>query len=194
MRPAALRKERYQCLPIDHQGSKRRGVGDKAQKIAYDAAVGTLDRQYAALAALRARSGTVLAAAALVASFLRTPALRLGYNGFGLAAGIVGLVFVLAMTFLILWPYSWSFCLSGAILLEDHARPGAETAVEDLYAFLARKLKAYNDKNEVRLRVLHLCLQVACLALAGEAIASWPLSHVLGRCRTLPRSRRRHGG
>jgi hypothetical protein len=45
------------------------------------------------------------------------------------------------------------------------------TGVPDLQAFLARGLDRHCDVNEIKLRRLDRCLQVACVLLGLETIA-----------------------
>jgi hypothetical protein len=51
---------------------------DGAERLAYDLALRALDQQTAALAELRSRTGTLLAASSVSASFLGAPVLRAG--------------------------------------------------------------------------------------------------------------------
>jgi hypothetical protein len=144
-------------------------VPESPEELAYDASLRALDRQRDALSALRTRAGTLLAAAALVASFAGAAALQ-SSDTLSTAGGIVGLAGVLVMTLAILWPYQLTFRLSAKTLLEDHAGP-TPTPMPTMLAVLAIFLERHHDDNERTITRLHACLQVASGFLALETIA-----------------------
>lgn len=146
-------------------------MADSPHEIAYQAALKAIDRQSEALASLRGRAGTLLSAAALVASFLGVPALQSAGGGWGDAFGLAGLIGVLSLTLVILAPYKLVFRLSATVLLEDHVYVENPTPVRDLQAFLARTIDGHHDQNEIKLRRLNFCFQLACVCLGVETVA-----------------------
>jgi hypothetical protein len=109
-----------------------------ASRIAYDASVRAIQDQASVLDGLRTRAGTMLAAAALVSSFLGGQALR-GSTGLKLwslttlAIGAFVLSAVLAL--LILWPFAFRFSLSAGALInavDEHEAAGG-TSLRELY-------------------------------------------------------------
>lgn len=88
-----------------------------------------------------------------------------------MAIGIVALLAVLGLNLAILWPYSFTFRLSAAVILEDHAETSVPTPTPALFAFLARAMESHHDSNERTLRRLNGLFQGASLALAVETIA-----------------------
>jgi hypothetical protein len=146
-------------------------MGDSVEDLAYGAAVAALDRQYASLTDIRARSATLLSAAALVAAFIGPDAIQA--NGESLsgwvAIGIGGLVAVMGLVLAILWPRRFVFRLKAEVILDDHAGPDSNAA--DVTAFLARALDGHHDLNERTLLQLQLFMRLACLAVGVETVA-----------------------
>ncbi len=146
-------------------------MGDSIEDLAYGAALAALDRQYASLTDLRARSATLLSAAALVAAFIGPNAIQA--NGGSLsgwvAVGIAALVGVIGLVLAILWPRRFVFRLKADVILDDHAGPNSN--VTDVTAFLARALDGHHDLNENTLLQLQLYARLASLAVGIETIS-----------------------
>ncbi|MGN6587478.1 MAG: hypothetical protein ACTHKT_08415 [Solirubrobacterales bacterium] len=139
------------------------------EEIAYEASSRAIDRQYDALGALRAKSATILAAAALVASFIGPEALRA--NGGSLSGwvgvGILALVAVMLLVLAILWPRKLVFSLSARVILDAHST----SAVPDLLALLARRQDDHLKANEQILEQLRRCSRLASVAIVIETVA-----------------------
>jgi hypothetical protein len=159
------------------------GVPDDpvTERIAYDESVRLLASQAESLSGLRARAGTLLAAASLATGFLapaalevRDPITRGVVREFDtlawLATGAFGLVVVAALV--VLWPYKWTFGHSAHGLM-DHLLDATPPANE---ATVLRHLSYYNEENHTAnkktLARLHIVFEVGCLLLAAE-IALW---------------------
>ena len=127
---------------------------ESPEEVAYDASVRSIERQYSALTNLRTRAGTLLAAAALVASFLGAEAIRSNagsVSGGWVALGIAALVAVLLLVLAILWPRGFTFRVSATVILEDHAEKDPPTPVPDLLSFLAKCHDGHCGGREARL-------------------------------------------
>ena len=152
-------------------GGSVRHVPATVEEIAYDAAARAIDRQYDSLGNLRTRAGTLLAAAALVASFVGPQAMRSNAGSISgwVAIGIVALVAVLVLVVAILWPRRFVFRLSATTILEDHAVES--TSATELMAFLAESYDRHHDLNEKVLDQLRLFSRLASVAVVVETIA-----------------------
>jgi hypothetical protein len=142
--------------------------------IVYELALRSLDQQHRELSELRARTNTVIAAAALIASFLGAAAIR--EHG-GLSAWSVNALVVLAPTgslsLYVLWPRELSFVF-------DARRTYAE-----LYELLdnpaeAQLRVAYGARDRYRtnkrtIDTLELMFQAAVLTLGLQTIL-WALA------------------
>jgi hypothetical protein len=80
------------------------------------------------------------------------------------------LIGVLGLTIAILLPYTFTFRLSAATILTDHAGD-KPTPVPKLLAFLARKLEEHHDANERIIGRLTTCFVAGCGFLIIETIA-----------------------
>jgi hypothetical protein len=149
------------------------------EKIVYEESVRLLASQESNLAGLRARAGTLLAAASLVTAFLAPPALEANRNlatvrvfdGLAWAATgcFVGLVIV---SLAVLWPYKWTFGHDAHKLMDDllDTDPPADEET------LLRHLSYWNDVNHTSnlatLRPLFFAFGLGCVLLAAE-IGLW---------------------
>jgi hypothetical protein len=148
------------------------GMPQTVEEVAYEASLRAIDRQYASLTDLRARSATLLAAAALVASVIGPDAIRAsggsisGWTVVGMAALVVVMTLILA----ILWPRSFTFRLSADVILDEHAdKSGAD--ISALLAFIARSQDRHHQANERVLDELRLCARAASVAVVVETLA-----------------------
>jgi len=149
-------------------------VPGSVEEVAYDASVRSIERQYSALTNLRTRAGTLLAAAALVASFLGAEAIRSNAGSVSsgwVALGIAGLVAVLALVLAILWPQPFTFRLSATVILEDHAGKDSPTPIPNLLSFLAKCQDGHHTKNQAVLKRMMLWMRLASIAVVVETVA-----------------------
>ena len=145
--------------------------GDSAAlaELAYTMSVEALRQQERALAELRARTGTLLTAGSIVASFLGTAALT--EFGFGelTIAGLVAFGLVLALSLFILAPRrGWNFTLLGSGMLGEHGGRQLPEAHEKL----SKDIDAKWGANERRFKCLTWALVAAIVCLGCEA-ALW---------------------
>jgi hypothetical protein len=154
-------------------------VDDGPEEIVYNESVRAISEQETALDGLRARTGTLLAAASLTTGFLGAQALGRHPN---LAAdswlAIAGFLGTAGLCLVILWPWTWEFVVSARILIEDHVRVPERNTRASLHLFLASTLEENWERNQRKLRWLNLCFRSATLFLAADVFV-WML--VLGR-------------
>jgi hypothetical protein len=154
-------------------------VDNEVSRVAYDASVRAIQDQASVLDSLRTRAGTVLAAAALVSSFLGGQALREAHHldVWSLTTvAVFAFVSSALLALLILWPFEFRFSLSAGALLDavrEHDEEGG-TSVAELLQVLARQLEWRYDDNARRIRWLLWAFEAAIVALVTE-VAVWLL-------------------
>ena len=122
------------------------------------------------------RAGTILAAGALVSSFLGGQALRQGlglrvasWSGAAVAAFVVSAL----LTLVILWPIEFRFSVSARAVLDATAAKAVDADLEaGLLRELALQLEARYDENRTKIRWLLWAFELAILFLAIE-VAAW---------------------
>jgi hypothetical protein len=137
-------------------------------EIVYDEAMRGLDLQRASVDALRSRAGTLLAAAALVTTFLGGQALEgdraLTCLGWWAVAAFIG---VAALAIVVLLPWRFDFSLSAPELVADYIdvepRPTPEEVLRNL-ALFADEARADNKRT---IGVLQWSFRVAAVLLGG---------------------------
>ncbi|MFY9579095.1 MAG: hypothetical protein WAQ33_07200 [Gaiellaceae bacterium] len=148
-------------------------MDNETSRIAYDASVRAVQDQAGVLDGLRSRAGTILAAAALVSSFLGGQALRgstrlelLSLTTLAIAAFVLSAVLAL----LILWPFEFRFSLSAAALInavDEHEAKGG-MSLGELYRVLALQLEWRYDENRRMIRWLLWAFEAAIVSLILE--------------------------
>jgi hypothetical protein len=146
-------------------------VAATLESLAYDLAMRSLTHQEQTLEELRARTGTLLTAAALTTSFLGARALAgdanhvLATAGFGFAiVSIVVSVYVLAPKAVL------EFAISGSAIYDHFARERAD--LPEAQRTLAQWAQYAWDSNQDVIDRLVVAFQIACAALVG-AVAVW---------------------
>ena len=154
------------------------------ERIVFEKSEHLLASQETALAGLRSRAGTLIAAASLVTAFLAPPALEAfdphtkttvhRFDTFAwLATGSFVAVLVAALA--VLMPYGWIFGHSAHKLMDDllEPEPPAKPADE---ATVLRHLAYYNDVNHTSnaktMWKLYLAFALGCALLVAE-VAFW---------------------
>jgi hypothetical protein len=149
---------------------------DTPLRLAYDASVRAIEDQVQVLDDLRSRAATLLAASALVASFLGSRALAtadriepFSFNGLAVA----GFVLIAVLTLVILWPFRLRFNVSAIEMIEviDSRAANSPITMAETYRELAVQLEEIHLFNAVRMRLLFWLLRVAILALICEVVA-----------------------
>ena len=140
-------------------------------ELAYSLSLRTLSQQEGVLNELRARTGTLLAAAALVASFLGGTVIN--RDGFDVwtALALVSLVVSIGFATGVLLPRGkMIFSLRGSALYEQEASD--EVLIAETYRRLAYWLEGFRDVNEPEIARLFRFYQLSVFALLAE-VAFW---------------------
>jgi hypothetical protein len=148
-----------------------RRVADSVERLAYDEAVRGVEAQRASLDALRTRTGTLLAAAALVTTFIGGRALR-GDNSAWTTVAIVTFVAVVVSSFVVLLPWKLHFALPPSRLIEDYVDPDPQATP----AAMLRDLALFHETtfNNNRRKQNGLFWAFRCgIILLGLEVVSW---------------------
>jgi hypothetical protein len=149
-------------------------VSEKPYELAYEASIRAIEAQATLVESLRSRAGTMLAATALVTSFLGGQALLrtggsplhfLSYTTGALASFIA----VSSLTLTILLPFTLRFSLSAAQILraleteqrDDQTSTGALREIALQYELMY-------DSNTRQIRILETCFRLAIVFLVAE--------------------------
>jgi hypothetical protein len=143
--------------------------GDSLARISYDASARTLEQQERVLTELRARTGLLLAASSLAASFLGAPTLDdaepvilvLGLLAF--ASSIGGCLYVLLPR-----PYAFTFSLIGSAVFEELY--DRRDNPDEVYRRLVYQLDRYWKENDVAIQPLFRSFVFATVALVAEVV------------------------
>ena len=146
-------------------------------RLAYDLSLRALNQQERTVDELRARTGTLLAASAIVVSFLGAQAIdRSGFGVLGTAALAAFVVSVVPLIYILLPKTQLRFSVKGSVLfIEGVARdePAAET-----YRWLANWIEDGSYDNDAIIGRLFFWFRVAAAALVLE-IVLWTV-HLAG--------------
>jgi hypothetical protein len=144
-------------------------------RVVYEAAVRAASGQASVLDGLRARAGTVLAAAALVSSFLGGQALRnsqhlraLSFVGLALASFVVSALLALV----IFWPFDFRFGLSARAMLAALGDHDGSSSTADFFRALALQLEWRYRQNSRKIRRLLWAFELGIVCLVLE-VAAW---------------------
>lgn len=138
------------------------------QELALAESIRAIELQSRSLDELRTRTGVLIAATSVVASFLGSEALKT--TAFGPLTGLalvsfgVGLVACLA----VLWPREWRFALGASILLEDWADEPRSGDAQAMSAFIAKTLERNWLTNKTHIDKMLILFEVAVGALGME--------------------------
>jgi hypothetical protein len=144
-------------------------VEETLERLAFDLSVRALERQERVVEELRARTGTLLAAGAFVASLL-----GIRGSGFLAVAGAVSAIATICVGVSILLPNrQLEFTISGTAVSEHFMR--VDLGIREAYRALAYWNDSVWDMNERIIARLTTRFEVACACLVF-AIALWSLS------------------
>jgi hypothetical protein len=144
---------------------------DPRKRLAYEESVRSLQLQSSSLDDLRSRTGILVSALALSASFLGARSLDLyGFTGWNWAAlvafGVAG-----GACLGILWPRGkWRFASNAKTIIED-VEKGEFPDVDAMYTFYAKSNQEdWEENSKDRLRWLFWCFRIAVLALILQVV------------------------
>jgi hypothetical protein len=140
------------------------------ERLAYEAALRSLDKQEGLLDELRARTGVLLAASSIAASFLGQQALQ-GPNPRGLmfAALLAFVVSIGADVFILLPKQDLIFAQEGACLYEEFFAVRAD--MPEVYRRLTYDLGRFWKSNDAKIQWLRRAFTIAAIALVVEVLA-----------------------
>ena len=129
----------------------------RLEEITYEAGRSALADQESLVAGVRQRTGTLLAAHALVASFLGATAVRVhGLNALGWLA-VAALVVGLVVAAILLWPWRLTFAVDARELYDELYEQAASEAPAETLGWLAAAgygYQALREKNATRVRYM----------------------------------------
>ncbi|MDE3134641.1 MAG: hypothetical protein KGL15_11275 [Acidobacteriota bacterium] len=132
-----------------------------------------LAEQERAVNALRARAGTIVAAASISGSFLGAEVGHGSLGGWGVGALVV-FVLCLASAIWVLLPHELTFAFRGEALLAVSDHEGVEDVTE-AYRAAGIWIEPYLDSNRDTIATLSSWFTASCMLLAGEVIL-WTIS------------------
>lgn len=139
------------------------------EKLAYDIALKSLERQERVLAELRARTGVLLGAASLAVSFLGAGVFEDAAPEVLLLSALLSFVVAVGASGFVLLPDERvSFAANGSEMYEllfSHRDDMAE-----VYRWLTYELARVWSRNDERVRVIALAYRVAAAAFAAEIL------------------------
>jgi hypothetical protein len=134
--------------------------------LAYEAALRSLDKQEKVLDELRARTGLLLAASSLAASFLGRPAIERSTPVLVILAFVAFAVSLVASLYILLPKRELLFSLVGAKVYEQMYEFRGDMA--EVHRRLAYDLDRFWEANDRKLQKLFLSFRIAVSALAVE--------------------------
>lgn len=147
-------------------------------KLAYEFSLRSLTLQDASLNDLRARTGTLIAAASIVTSFLGGAAItRDGLDGWSVAALVAFVSSVVCATWVLLPKSNLVFSLRGSRLYEDEVKADV-FKIGETHRRLAYWLDDYHDRNDMKIRRLFAWYRAATGALLLE-VGFWSVQLAL---------------
>jgi hypothetical protein len=141
---------------------------DPRKKLAFDESIRSLTLQSSVLDDLRSRTGILLTAVSLTATFLGSKALQHGFTFWtevGLGCFLVSGGFCLA----VLWPSgSWNFVFNAKTILDDYVAGDDPADLDEMLVEFAERNQENWTENDVRLARLFWFFRLAVLALIGQ--------------------------
>lgn len=145
-------------------------VTGEFERLAYEEALRTLDKQERLLEELRARTGLLLAAAALAASFLGSSAfLHPSPRSLSVAALTAFVVTLVASLFILLPKKNLVFSVAGTGVYEGFYAIREDMA--DVYRHLVYDLDRFWDSNDQKMRWMGRAFTLAAAALVVEVLS-----------------------
>jgi hypothetical protein len=141
---------------------------DDFARIAYAASLRRLDKQESSLAEIRSRTGLLLAASSLAASFLGRPAFDAGPVALPLLALAAFTVTIAASLYVLLPKTDFVFALVGSAVFEALYEFRDDPA--EVCRRLAYDLDRFWEANDAKLQRLFWAFRLAVWALAIEVI------------------------
>jgi hypothetical protein len=148
-------------------------VAESIEQLSFELTTSALAEQERELSGLRARAGTVLAAASIAGSFLGTKASHGSLGVWGVLA-LISFVLCVGSTIWVLLPHALVFAFRGKALLAESDHLGTQT-VTDAYRSAGIWIEPLLGANRDKIAGLSSWLAVSCGLLAAEVIL-WTLN------------------
>jgi hypothetical protein len=151
-------------------------VSVEAERIVYEESVRTLSQQREVLDGLRARAGTLVAAASVATAFLSTQALDTPELGSLAWSAIILFCIVVVVSLAILVPWGWTFShhphlLIGIHLESERPSPGWKpSTASEIYRNISYWNGVHYSENGRKLELMLVLFAVACAALTAEIV------------------------
>jgi hypothetical protein len=143
------------------------------EELSYQLTADALAEQERALNALRARAGTIVAAASISGSFLGAKASQGSLDAWAVVA-LIAFVLCLGCAIWVLLPHSLVFAFRGEALLGTSDQEGVED-VTQAYRAVGIWIESYLDGNRDKIGQLSTWFTASCTLLAAEVIC-WTIS------------------
>jgi hypothetical protein len=143
-------------------------MGDDFARLAYEASLRRLDKREASLTEIRSRTGLLLAASSLAASFLGRPAFDTGPIIVPLFALVAFTITIAASVYVLLPKSDFVFALVGSTVFE--ALYEFRDDLAEVHRRLAYDLDRFWEANDARLQRLLWGFRLAAWALAAEVV------------------------
>lgn len=145
---------------------------DERYALVYQEALRAIGKQESALDELRSRSGTLIAAAAIVTSFLGQDQLKDGVSSSAEVVAVVSFVAATILPLLMLIPTGdWRFQFGTKALLRDYVERDPPMPLPEIQRWLAVHTESNYDHNARKLDRLYLVFALAAFALIIEVVA-----------------------
>ncbi len=148
-------------------------MAGSVEELSFQLTADALAEQERALNALRARAGTIVAAASISGSFLGAKVSHGSLGGWGISALVV-FVLCLASAIWVLLPHELTFAFRGEALLAVSDHEGVEDVTE-AYRAAGIWIEPYLDDNRDKIATLSSWFTASCILLAVEVIL-WTIS------------------
>ncbi len=143
------------------------------EELSFNLTADALAEQERSLNPLRARAGTIIAAASVSGSFLGAKVAHGSIGGWGIGA-LVAFVLCLASAIWVLLPHQLTFAFRGEALLAASDHEGIEDVTE-AYRAAGIWIEPYLNANRAKIGQLSSWFTLSCVLLAVE-IVLWTIS------------------
>jgi hypothetical protein len=148
-------------------------VAESIEQLSFELTAGALAEQERALAGVRARAGTVLAAASIAGSFFGVETSHGSLGVWGVLA-MVAFALCVGSAIWVLLPHAFVFAFRGETLLAESDHRGVSDVVE-AYRTAGIWVQPHLEANRNKIADLSDYLAASCVLLAVEVIL-WTLS------------------
>jgi hypothetical protein len=148
-------------------------VADSIEQLSFELTANALSEQERALSGLRARAGTVLAAASIAGSFLGAKTGYVSLDVWGILA-MISFALCVGSAIWVLLPHALVFAFSGEVLLAESDQRGMQ-AVTEAYRTVGIWIEPHLKANSNKIVGVSNWLTVSCVLLVTE-VTLWTIS------------------